>query len=414
MWLGSDNNKGARTAWTQGIRALARCLDKTVVGKQFEITLEDILILSDTIEKRDLLNFSPHTYARELSDAAIVGLNNYASQVVQLLADREFATIAAMISEMLPEVQEDILSRVPEATTIALVNEDGSASQAGPEPEPLVSELDEGDPILVEVKKLLLEDKWGGVLLVGAPGTGKSWYARQIAISLVAGERKRIREVQFHPSYQYEDFVEGYVPDGRQGFRLADKHMLEMSALAQREDKTAVLVIDEFSRTDPARVLGETMTYMEGSLRGTEFFLPSGRKAVIPKKLLFIATMNPEDRSVDEIDAAMERRWAKVTIQPSVGKLRDFLRENGLKPAEMGEIVKFFIELQKYIEIGHAFFKNVKDCDGAIRLWKNQLSHIVSKRFRYDLETRGEVEELWAACEARLLQQVQDGAGGDQ
>lgn len=412
VWLGSDNNKGAKTTWTQGIRALARCREKVNVGKnQFKVTLEDVIILSETIEKRDLLHYSPNTYAKELSEAAIVGLNNYASQVVQLVDDRQFAAIAAIISELLPDMQDDILAAVPEATTIAILNEDGTATQAGPPPEPLASELAADDTILAEVKKLLLEDGWGGVLLLGAPGTGKSWYARQIAISLTDGERNRIREVQFHPSYQYEDFVEGYVPDGRQGFRLADKHLLEMSALAQREDKHVVLVIDEFSRTDPARVLGEAMTYMEGSLRGTEFFLPSGRKAVIPKKLLFIATMNPEDRSVDEIDAAMERRWAKVSLQPDVNKLRDFLTSNGLKPYEIGELAKFFIELQKHIEIGHAFFRSVRDGSGARRLWRNQLSHIVNKRFRYDLETKKEIGELWAACEAGLFPPDQGGAG---
>jgi ATP-dependent 26S proteasome regulatory subunit len=107
IWLGSDNNKGVATDWTQGIRALARCKEKTELkGKRFEIVLDDVFILPRSIEKSELLSFSPATYARDLSDAAIVGLNNYASQVVQLLSDKEFATIAAIIGDLLPEVQE--------------------------------------------------------------------------------------------------------------------------------------------------------------------------------------------------------------------------------------------------------------------------------------------------------------------
>ena len=100
----------------QGIRALARCQSKAAVAnKRFEIVLEDVFILPRTIERTELLDLSPATYAKNLSQAAIVGLNNYASQVVQLLTDKEFATIGAIIGELLPEVQEDILQGVPGA-----------------------------------------------------------------------------------------------------------------------------------------------------------------------------------------------------------------------------------------------------------------------------------------------------------
>ena len=256
--------------------------------------------------------------------------------------------------------------------------------------------------MLRDVRRLIEEDNWGGVLLTGAPGTGKSWYARQIAIKLTGGVQQRIREVQFHPSYQYEDFVEGYVPDGKQGFRLADKHMLEMADIARHTDGPVVLVIDEFSRTDPSRVLGETMTYMEGSLREKDFYLPSGRRVMIPKNLIFLATINPEDRSVNEIDAAMERRWAKIALKPDVLKLRDFLEQNGAPHMIFEPVIEFFNNLQKHIEIGHGFFRSVKDSASVARLWNNQLRYVIRKRFRFDVDTQREIEGLWTACEVAM------------
>jgi 5-methylcytosine-specific restriction protein B len=401
--MGSDNNKGAPTDWAQGIRALARCKSKAAVAnKRFEIVLEDVFILSRTVEKSELLTFSPATYARDLCEASIVGINNYASQVVQLLTDKEFATIGAIIGELLPDVQEDLLQRVPGADSVELLGVERSATTYEKLAEPLIAEIDDDDTVLQRVRRLIDEDRMGGVLLTGAPGTGKTWYARQIAIKLTSGNRRLIREVQFHPSYQYEDFVEGYVPDGKQGFRLADKHMLQMAEIAGNEKGPVVLVIDEFSRTDPARVLGETMTYMEASMRDKDFYLPSGRRVRIPKNLIFLATMNPEDRSVDEIDAAMERRWAKIGLKPDVNKLRDFLAENGAPAAMLKPVFDFFNNLQKHMEIGHAYFRTVRSPESIGRLWNSQLQYLIRKRFRFDADTQREIEGLWATCEAGM------------
>lgn len=413
LWLGSDNNKGQATDWEKGIRAFAICdkNDKIPDTKNFELVLRDVYLLPRSVTKPELLQSSPETYARSLADAAIIGLDNYSSQVVQILSDEEFATIGAMIVDMMPEVRDDLIARIPAIAGIKLFvrpdegNEDAEPPTVDTEEEvlpPYTTDLPDDDPVLALARQLINDDKFGGVLLQGPPGTGKSWYARQIAIKLTDGERLRMRQVQFHPSYQYEDFVEGYVPKGSTGFRLQDKHLLQMVDVARGTEKHVVIVIDEFSRTDPARVLGEAMTYMEGSLRGVKFSLPSGRLSDIPANLIFIATMNPDDRSVDEIDDAMDRRWAKIDLKPDPRKLREFLLANGASGPMIAAVMKFFLALQEHVAIGHAFFRTVKDPVSLQRLWETQLQYVVQKRFRFDADSKREIGALWTECLAAV------------
>jgi hypothetical protein len=264
------------------------------------------------------------------------------------------------------------------------------------------SEIGDDDLIYQEVLRLLNEDQASGILFVGPPGTGKSWYARQIAIKLVNGRRAALREVQFHPAYQYEDFVEGYVPEPGGGFVLADKHVLEMAATALQTSEPVVLLIDELTRTDPSRVMGEVLTYMDRSLRGIPFRLPSGRAATIPDNLIFLATANLDDRSVDELDAAMERRWSKISLVPDVKKVSEFLIENNVEPTMVTPICSFFNDIQRYIPVGHALFRTIASRDSMDRLWKRQIAFMLEKRFRYEPDQRTAAEALWLDCREAL------------
>ena len=100
---------------------------------------------------------------------------------------------------------------------------------------------------------------------------------------------------------------------------------------AEDPDHTYVVVIDELSRADPGRVFGEALTYIERSRRGDEFLLASGQTAVIPPNLVILATMNPLDRGVDEVDAAFERRFAKIAMDPDPAILVEFLDRAGVE-----------------------------------------------------------------------------------
>ena len=260
---------------------------------------------------------------------------------------------------------------------------------------PLDCEIEDDDPRLIEVRELL-DDNYAGVIFTGPPGTSKSWYAEQIAAKLVDLDPTRARFIQFHPSYQYEDFVEGYIPLEGGGFKMVDKHLLEMCDVAKNANgKLCVLVIEELSRSDPGRVFGEALSYIEMTKRGKLFRLASGREISIPPNLIILATMNPFDRSVDDVDTAFERRFAKIAMDPDRDKLKEFLSDNGMDPTLSARVLMFFDRLLKnknvQSHVGHAYFRSVRNEDGLRRLWNNQLRFHFEKAFRLSDEGLYEV-----------------------
>jgi 5-methylcytosine-specific restriction protein B len=95
------------------------------------------------------------------------------------------------------------------------------------------------DKNLILARQLLFDDKYSGVVLVGPPGTSKSWYANQIALSLADGDKSRIFKVQFHKSYQYENFVEGFVPNDDGRFHLQPQLIMNVATQAAAQPETS-------------------------------------------------------------------------------------------------------------------------------------------------------------------------------
>lgn len=261
-------------------------------------------------------------------------------------------------------------------------------------PEPLPN-----DHWLSRVAKELLA-RYGGLILQGPPGTSKSYLAARLAMEL-AGSGTRVRFIQFHPSYQYEDFIEG--PTISQGsIEIQPKHLVEMAEEAEENPElTFVIVIDELSRGDAARIFGEALTYVEKSKRGLSFSLASGNEFAIPENLIFIATMNPHDRGVDEVDAAFERRFAKIALEPSGAQLQQFLEDSGLQDSLRKEVEEFFRFVNEraqgnpYGALGHTYFLGVSDRQDLDRLWDFQLRFLFEKAYQLDEAGLREIKDRW-------------------
>ncbi|MFE0360236.1 DUF4357 domain-containing protein [Streptomyces griseoaurantiacus] len=193
---------------------------------------------------------------------------------------------------------------------------------------------------LEELRELLLDEKQ--LVFYGPPGTGKTYLAMRLA-EYFGGGPEQVKIVQFHPSYAYEDFFEGFRPvadpETREvAFRLTAGPLRELADLASREGNRHVphfLIIDEINRANLAKVFGELyflLEYRDRSVRLTY----SGDDFPLPPNLFVLGTMNTADRSIALVDAAMRRRFAFVElsprIEPTAGLLARWLAREGRDP----------------------------------------------------------------------------------
>lgn len=173
---------------------------------------------------------------------------------------------------------------------------------------------------LREVRDLLWDERQ--LVLYGPPGTGKTFLAQKLA-EFLGGGPEQVKLVQFHPSYAYEDFFEGFRPqedpESREvAFRLTAGPLRELADLASLEGNRHIphfLIIDEINRANLAKVFGELyflLEYRNKSVRLTY----SGDDFALPPNLFVIGTMNTADRSIALVDAAMRRRFSFVELSP--------------------------------------------------------------------------------------------------
>jgi 5-methylcytosine-specific restriction protein B len=261
----------------------------------------------------------------------------------------------------------------------------------------------------------LLNDK-PQVILYGPPGTGKTFLAQEVAEALAGPERVTL--VQFHPSYSYEDFFEGYRPTGSGdgGVALAlvpGPFRKVVDAARANPSEPHFLIIDEINRANLAKVFGELYFLLEYRERSIQLLYSSGDDAgafSLPENVFMIGTMNTADRSIALVDAAMRRRFLFHSLHPEEQRLDEVLRAwleaRGLPQGRADLLVELNRRIpDKDFKLGPSYLMTpaVADESGLDRIWRSAILPLLEEYHLadgVDVESRYGLPALRRAIQA--------------
>jgi hypothetical protein len=410
IWFGSDNSQGTPTTWKQGLRAIG-VIDSLARGKGFNdqstIALTIHAILPESVDQYDLLE-NAATFFKYFSKYPVIGLKSSRNNAIQKVHDsdprRNTSALLTSIVGLFPQVRDQLAAGLPgllPLLTFSPVSPLGSGSHA--------AKVDlKHDPVWQWISHEIFHKGERNFLFLGAPGTGKTWYAHEIAAQLTGSGAARQAYVQFHPSLSYDDFVEGYTPRlGKSSsiveYTVESKHFLLLCEAARGDGGNLyVIVIDELSRGDPSRVFGDLLTYIEGSYRDKPFSLSySRRSAHIPDNVVIIATANPYDRSVGELDDALLRRFVMREFPPSPELLKSHLTAEKVDAGLVARLLHVFGLINSRLPngFGHAHFWKIRTEEDFRTLWTSRVEFLVKRALMFEDEAltqlRQEIEAVF-------------------
>jgi len=270
---------------------------------------------------------------------------------------------------------------------------------------------------LSEVVELLREKRQ--IVFYGPPRTGKTFIAQALAAYLTETAGGEQRLVQFHPSYAYEDFFEGFRPrpgetTGSIVFDLVPGPLRRTAALAEADPTHPyVLVIDELNRANLAKVFGELYFLLEYRDRAVSLQYSPDEDFSLPENLFVIGTMNTADRSIALVDQAMRRRFDFVPLlpgrEPLIGMLRGWLSANAI-PDTAADLLDMLNSMLGEPEsaVGPSYFMNerARTPAGLERIWRTAIFPLLEERF-----AGGDIDVHDTYSLERVLAQIKTGVG---
>ena len=259
-----------------------------------------------------------------------------------------------------------------------------------------------------KIVSLLMSKK--NIILQGPPGTGKTFIAKKLCSEIL--NSNNISTIQFHQSYSYEDFIQGYRPTS-DGFELRNGVFMNLCEKAKKSpNEKFFLIIDEINRGNLSKIFGELMMLIENDKRGEGYsinltYSKDSDLFYVPENIYLIGTMNTADRSLSIVDYALRRRFAFVNIEPQFNeRFNDFLQKQNLSDNIISKIIDKISSLNEIILgdeslgngflIGHSYFCNYKNNDEDS--WLNNI---------FNFEIKPLLEEYWYDDEDSLNNSIE-------
>lgn len=313
----------------------------------------------------------------------------------------------------LTEAYQQLAGLVPEEEAIAAVTVPRPTRELAfhPVTAQFAKELLMDQADLARIAELLWEKKQ--IVLYGPPGTGKTWLAEKLARQLT--DEGAVRLVQFHPSYTYEDFFEGFRPEaggsGTLTFTLRPGPFRAFAEAAEDNKSTPyILIIDEINRANLAKVFGELYYLLEYRDHSISLQYSPEREFTLPPNLFIIGTMNTADRSIARLDTAMRRRFVFVELHPRVPPVRGLLARWLARRRLPAEPALLLDELNERISdadaaIGPSYLMDERvyaKPDGLEQVWQYQIVPLLEDLFygQHDLAERYGLTSLRKAVAA--------------